>query len=331
MRFLAPEWLSLLIILPLMLLFWLWRGRARLHALRRLGDPELIGQLVRHVHWHNRRLRQMLTWLAMLCLCLAIARPFYGMTQEQVEVQSQQVIFLVDVSLSMDATDTPPSRLERAKLDMLALLPALDAQVAIVLFAAEPYAYMPFTDDRLAVMAFIESINTSAVTQQGTHLPNAIVYALSLFDEQPELLPRLFLFSDGENHEGDVRQAHQLLQERQVRLYSFGYGTTQGSLIPLYDAFGSLLGYKTDAQNRLVETRLNDALLSELAIRSGGRYFPPTTALEWAEDTAQQNTSTVRQRVFSRPNEWFPLFVLAAFLLLVAQSLLPETRARGGS
>lgn len=330
MDFLYPEHLLLLVFLIPISAFLVWRGHLRMKAIRQLGDPELIAQLLTHVHWRNRRLKQLL-WLGTLaCLFFALARPISGVVVDYVDIQHQQVVFLVDVSLSMDATDMMPSRLDVAKLDMLMLAQSVPAEFAIVLFAADAFPYMPFTDDTFITSSFIESISTSSTTQQGSLIVDALRYATTLFSPDPLNRPFIILFSDGENHEGDARFAIDALARQQIAVYAMGYGTPTGSLIPLYDNTGALT-YKTDANNILVETRLDEAFLRQITDATNGIYFNRSSGGDLPSLLPSNAMMPSRQRAFTRPNELFPLFVLAALFLLSSLWLLPESRtsARG--
>jgi hypothetical protein len=101
-------------------------------------------------------------------------------------------------------------------------------------------------------------------------------------------------------------------------------------VIPIYDATGTLVDYKIDAAGKLVESRLNEALLRQLADSTGGIYQPidgsgtEITNIITAIRAAQPGQ--LGDEVVTRPVERFAIFALLALLALSLEILLPEAR-----
>ena len=153
--------LYLLIIIPVFLVFFMWRGMVRASILRRMGDKELIQQLTAQISPFRRRLKALFWLIALAMLILALARPAWGVEQEIIQTEGLQIVFAIDISRSMDANDVSPSRLSRARLDVLDMSAALEGNdIGIVVFAREAFSYMPLTYDYSAAEIFVEGIST---------------------------------------------------------------------------------------------------------------------------------------------------------------------------
>lgn len=323
MTFLEPTQLSLLLLIPPLLVFVVWRSIARAQAVRRLGDSKLIAQLMAQVSYAKRRWKLIL-WLSCLTLlAIAIARPSIGYEREAITISGEEVVFVVDVSLSMDAEDILPSRLERARADIVSIVQAWrQPAVGIMIFADVSRAFVPFTNkDTLARM--VRYLDTRALSQQGTSIADALTNVLDTYSPQGQL--QVILMSDGEDHDGDLTQALALYLERGIPVHTITYGSSEGALIPVYDATGQRIGYKADANNTLVSSKANPERMAQIAIATGGQAF----MAEALNPTAFANIIT-SQAAFeveqTRPVEQFPLVATLAFILLSLEMWLSERR-----
>ncbi|MCU0511885.1 MAG: VWA domain-containing protein [Anaerolineae bacterium] len=328
---LQPLALLLLLLVPLLALFLLARDRARAAALRRIGDAELVAALLSQVSPNRRRVKSLLWLLTLVCLILALARPAWGVELQRVEKSGVAVMVVLDVSRSMDAQDIVPSRLERAIIDLRDLFSGLAGNDAgIILFAGVPVAYMPMTYDMDAAQIFLDAVSTGAINAQGTAIADALTLALDSLETGTDAQPIILLVSDGENHEGSTLEVARRAAAAGVVIHTLGYGTATGAVIPVYDAAGSLVDYKTDSAGNLVETRLDAEVLQRIADITGGLYQP----FEGSGAAVQQVLAAVgavpggalADEFITRTVERSGLLVLLALLALALEMLLPETR-----
>ncbi len=331
MEFLNPTALLLLVLLPIMAAFMMWRERARTRMLRQLGDAELIRQLVARLSPGRRRLKRMLWLVALAALIIALARPVWGVTVELVERQGTAVIVALDVSKSMDAQDIQPSRISRAKLDLYDLFAQLSgSNLGIILFAGEAYVYMPLTFDASAAQLFLDSVSTDAISMQGTAIAAAVERASEAFDTRTGARPVMIVASDGEDHEGDVQLAADAAAQSGIVIHTLGYGTDEGGIIPVYDAEGNLIDYKTDSTNELVQTQLQEGTLRDLAALTGGTYQQAgetgSDIDALVETINSADAGPLGEEIVTRHIERFGLFVLLALAALSLQITLPEDR-----
>jgi Ca-activated chloride channel family protein len=331
MSFVNPFFLILLLLVPLMALFTFVRSRIRAAAVRRIGDAELVQRLLAQIS-PQRRLIKAICWLTALCaLIIALARPLWGVDLQRVEKTGIAIMVVLDVSRSMDALDSVPSRLERAKLDLRDLLPALKGNdVGVVLFAAEPILYLPLTYDLNSAELFISSITTNAITAQGTAIADALTLAQAHFAERTAAQRVMILVSDGENHEGDALGLARELGQAGIIIHTVGYGTPAGAAVPVYDELGTLITYKTDAQDQLVNSALNADLLRGIADVGNGTFAladgvnNPLIPLIGEIDALE--AGLLGDEFQARPIERLSWFILFALIALTIEILLPETR-----
>lgn len=325
--FLTPENFLLLLLVPFFMGLFMVRNLARRHALVQIGDAELVRRLTARVSPGARLLKSTL-WLGMLiALVVALARPVWGMTTETLAPIGAEVVLMLDVSRSMDATDAAPSRLQRAKLDALTLASDLSGSaIGLVLFAGVAQPYMPTTVDTATVSLFVNSVTTAAITDQGTALAGALVSVPALFDSNPETPAAIVLLTDGEDHQGELEVVLQQLVENQIDVFALGYGTEAGSTIPVSDTEG---GLKRDPSGALVLTRLNFAGLEDLAAATNGlavRASSSDAVSRIADQILQAQGGALSLQTVTRPVEQFPIFLALAALLLLACLTLPEAR-----
>lgn len=331
MDFVQPLFLVLLVSVPLMGLFLLLRGRARAAALNRIGDAELVRALLSQVSFSRRRWKALLWLLSLTALILALARPAWGIELQKIEKVGVAVMVVLDVSRSMDAQDILPSRLERAKLDLRDLFTGLAGNDAgMILFAGQAIKYMPLTYDMDAAQIFLNGASTAAISVQGTAIAEALQLALDSFDERISGQPVIILVSDGENHEGNALDVARAAAEQGIAIHTLGYGTPEGAVIPVYDAAGNLVDYKTDAAGNLVETRLDSEILQQIADVTGGIYqsFDGSGAAiqRILSVIGAAQTGPLEDEFIARAVERFGIFAALALLALSLEMLLPEAR-----
>ena len=276
MDWLNPTYLAALSAVPAVVLLVVWAAMSRRMAYRRLGDPELIEKLAASVSGRRRRWKGVLLVIAVTLMAMALAGPRFGTKLREVKREGVDIIFALDVSLSMQARDVAPNRLERAKNELKKLLDDLRGdRVGLVLFAGDAFIQCPLTTDYGAVRLFLDVANPQLIPTPGTDFGAALEMALTAFksqvrnaDEQPTRV--LVYVSDGENHVGAIDQIRQKAVDEGVVIFAAGAGELEGVPIPLGRNRANP-GYKKDREGRVVMTALDEAPLRELA--GDGAYF----------------------------------------------------------
>jgi len=336
MRFAVPDLLWLLLAVPILALFGWWAHSARDRAVRRFaGNSEYVSRFTGQVSRNRRAIKVLLLQLALVGVVLALARPQWGSRLEPITRHGADIVMVLDSSLSMATEDLAPSRLEQAKHAIGSLLDLLAGdRVALVTFAGQAHANCPLTVDHGAVRLFLESVDVNSVSAPGTALGNALSTALRLLRSgQRGVEDRgkaIVLFSDGEDHEGELGPVLDELARNNVLVYAVGCGSTRGAPIPLKDSSGKLTGYKKNREGQVVTSRLSEESLEKIALESGGRYYRATTSEVEVDEIARAlsalSRGEIRSEVRTRYEERFQFPLAVAWLALVCETLLGDRR-----
>lgn len=336
MRFLWPQLLWLLLALPVLALAGSWSAARRRGALIRFaGGAAHAERFLAGVSANRRAVKTLLLYVALIGLIVAAARPQWGTRLEEVTRQGIDVAFVIDTSLSMAAEDVPPSRLELARNQARTLLGRVAGdRVALITFAGRPTMSTPLTLDHGAVRLFLDALRPETVQVPGTALAEALTLAADALARTATDAARggaVVLFSDGEDHEGELDGAIELLRERGVAVFALGTGTARGAPIPVDDASG----YKRDRDGRVVTTRLDEDLLERLALETGGRYYRATAAeveiVLVADALAGLDASEFGAVLRARYEERFQVPLAIALLALLVETLLGDRRRAPGA
>jgi Ca-activated chloride channel family protein len=329
-----PWLLPLALVLPVLLVVLLRRSRRhREQRLARLGALDVVRRLVpasvlAGSGWRAARLA-----LAAALAGLAIAGPRGGLEKTTVTSSGVDLVLAVDASLSMLATDEKPSRLERVKQEirrLRALSPG--DRVGLLAFAGKSYVLTPITVDGGALDLFLDNLDPSVVGQAGTSLAATITQGTSLLSLTKSGADRaLVVFSDGEGFEPreELAAAAQQAAAQHVSVVTVGFGTAEGSTIPLVE--GGKTYEKRDAEGQVVVTRYNPTLLQAAAEAAGGTFIPA----EATDKAARIKGALSRLRTKTRSTltgddltpryQWF---LLPAVLLLWLDTVLGGRRGR---
>ena len=338
MRFAHPEILWFLLALPaLALAGWIATARKR-RALRRFaGGADTLQRFTQDISTHRRVAKVLLLQLALLTSLLAAARPQWGKLVDEVQQAGVDVVVLMDTSLSMAAEDLAPSRLELARDEIDTLLEALAGdRVALITFAGLPSLACPLTVDHGAVRLFLDAVEPEVVQVPGTALAEAIELGIEAFGEfdivGADRSRAMVLFTDGEDHEGGIDEVLPKLEKAGVIVHAIGVGTTRGAPIPVAGEAEGAGRFKKDAEGRLVTTRLDEAVLQQLAFETGGHYYAATAGAREVDELIQtisgMAASEFGATLRTRYKERYQIPLSIALCALIAEALLGDPRRR---
>jgi Ca-activated chloride channel homolog len=267
-EFQYPQALWLLTALPFLALLFFgylwWRRR----AVKRLGNPQLVKNLVRSYARGKVVFKFLLFLIAFALGCVAVANPRQpNKVQEDVRA-GIDVILAMDVSNSMLATDVAPNRLQRAKALLSKLVDQLpDDRIGLVLFAGHAYVQMPLTTDHSAAKLFITTASPDVVAAQGTAIGEALQKSALAFGES-ERFKTVVLLSDGETHDEAALEQAKTLASNGIMINTIGIGSPEGASI--FDTTTN--SPRRDATGNVIISRLNEQLLQQLATTTNGIY-----------------------------------------------------------
>ena len=322
------KYLLLLLLIPLLFVAYAVQLRIRRRRIAKLGNPELVKQLMPNASTGKGWLKVSLLALAWFFFVIGLARPQLGARLREHESQGVEVMIALDVSNSMLAEDYSPNRLERSKLAISRLVDKLQGdRIGLVVFAGESFVQLPITADYVSAKLFLKSINTESVPIQGTDLASAMMASARSFSTQSERSRAIILITDGEDHEGDALEAARTIAEQGIRIYCIGVGSPQGKPIPLKGG-----GLMKDKNGDIVVSRLDEDILQEIAGIGGGKYVRAGNT-EFGLNPIIEDIRTIDKEqfnsvVFEDFDEQYMYFFGIALFFLILELLVPDTKAR---
>ncbi len=330
-RFEHPYLLYLLALIPLVWLIFLLQRRAKQKRLRSIIDPNLKSALVPMASKAKAWVKLVIYSLALIALVLALANPQFGSKTEEVKRKGIDLMIALDVSNSMQAEDLYPNRLERAKRSIEELLSYLKSdRIGIVVFAGEAFVQLPITSDHSAAKLFLNSIESNLIATQGTDIGNAVELCLNSFDMEAPSSKAIILISDGEDHEESANAAIQKAAEADVVVHAIGMGSPDGAPIPIYQG-GKRIGFRKNKEGNTIVTKLDDAMLSELANMSDGIFVRATNGESGMayifEEVERMEKVEIGAKVYTDYEDRFQWLLFPALFLLLIELIIPNVRS----
>ncbi len=329
----AIEWLNLLWALPVLTLVLVQAQRWRRRDLERMASSSVLGRLAPADLGERRAWQAVLILAGVALLVVALAQPQIGFQWRDIERRGIDVALVVDVSRSMDAQDVSPSRMERARREIMDLCEQTwGDRMGLVVFAAGAYPRVPLTLDHDALLTILRDVDTSTLKAQGTSLPAAMREALRLLQDQESSNKAIVLISDGEIPNVDpALAAAKVAADSEVSVYVMGVGTPEGAPIPLADG-----GFKKDQSGAVVVSKLDESTLRRIAATAGGAYVRSVASeddvkalvAEIHGDSQGELLGVHREKV---PNEHFQWPLGAGLVLVVLGLVLGLPRRASGA
>jgi Ca-activated chloride channel family protein len=325
--------------LPLVAFVLMVRHRRRQRALQRFAEKNLLKRLAPEDHKGKRLLKALLLLLAFGGLIVALAGPRWGSHFQEVSRKGVDIMILVDVSRSMMVEDVEPNRLERAKREIIDFLKVIEGdRVGLTAFAGAAFVQCPLTLDYAALEMFLNVLKPGIIPVAGTDLGTAIETGISVFDAKAETDKVMVLITDGEDNENRGLDAARKAAGQNIKIFVFGIGDPSGGPIPAGKDQG---GFKKDKTGSLVLSKLDEKILQNIAMETGGGYVRSMAGdldldiLYFDGIKKRTAARTLKSGKIKVYEEHFHLFVLAAFFFLLLEGLLDGKRlphtGRGGS
>ena len=326
-RFEEPTYLYLLLLLPFLAAFYLYSNYRRRKAIRKFGDPVLMAQLMPDVSKYRPDVKFWLVFAAIGLFAVLLARPQFGSKLETVKRQGVEVMIALDISNSMLAQDVQPSRLEKAKRLVAQLVDKMENdKVGMIVFAGDDFTQLPITSDYISAKMFLESINPSLISKQGTAIGAAINLATRSFTPQEGVGRAVIVITDGENHEGGAVEAAKAAAEKGIQVSVLGVGMPDGAPIPVEGTND----FRRDRDGNVVVTRLNEQMCQEIAQAGDGIYVRVDNSNAAQKVIAQEINkmakADVETQVYTEFNEQFQAVAWIILLLLLAEMLILERK-----
>ncbi len=319
----------LLIILGIILVFS--KKRNSISNLLHIQHTHLKDHLFQYVDFKKTNWKNRFRVIGLLFLIISASGIQIGTQVKPVERKGVDLIFAVDVSVSMNAEDVKPNRLEKAKFEISQIIRQLKGdRVGIIVFAGASHLYLPLTSDYEAANLFLDQIDTEMIPTQGTVISSALNSGLSAFSDESEKFKVLILITDGEDHEGEAIGIAEKAAQTGIIIHTVGVGSVSGSLIPVFDKKTGNTSYKRDRQGKLITSTLNEGILQELARAGDGVYVRfDNRAAHYKTITQainQMEKKTISTHEFSEYEDQFQLFGVMALSMFLAAFFIPTKR-----
>ncbi len=326
MRFNAPPFLFLLLLLPWLALRWHKVGESGGYALA-------AGMGTLPLTWRSR-LAPRLPWLRLLFLVLAIlalARPQTVIREVKVHSEGCDLVVALDLSSSMLAEDLqgPQPRRNRLAMAKVVLADFLRGRpgdrIGLVAFAARAYPAAPLTLDHAWLQEAVAHLQSGAI-EDGTALGDAILAALNRLHDRPAKSQAVILITDGRNNTGSLgpQAAAAAAKALGVRVHTIGIGSRGAAVIPMDNPLGGTV-------YRRVAADLDESVLVEIAATTGGRYFRADDQGMMAQvfkEIDRLETHRIEEKAYFTYRELYPGFLLAGLALLLTEGVLRSTLLR---
>ena len=328
LRFENPEWLLLLLLLPILVYLYIVQGRQRqgsvqfsdLASLRRMGNT--MWARLRHVLFAFKL-------LGLVLLVVALARPQAGREKREMSAEGIDIMLTLDVSSSMELNDLDNgerSRLAVAKEVVSDFVGGrYSDRIGMVVFAGESFTQCPLTLDYDVLTSFLQGVQIADESWDGTAIGMALINATNRLRESEGRSQVVILLTDGVNNAGEIEPltAAEVAEAVGVRVYTIGVGSDGSIRRPVQGIFGTR--YQT------VQVEIDEETLRAVAQRTGGKYYRATSEEKLEaiyREIGELETTQITSEVHVEYSERYPHFLWPGLLLLLIEVLLSNTRFR---
>ena len=316
--FANPNYLWLLLVLPAVIIWHLFTWRKahpelKMSSLSSFSKQKSFLSLIYPILFVFRI-------FAMTLIILAIARP------QTVDISTRtktnngiDIVMAIDVSSSMLAQDLKPDRLSALKRVAAAFVDDRTSdRIGLVVYAGESYTKTPITSDKSIIKGALKEISYQGLIEDGTAIGMGLATSVNRLKDSRAKSKVIILLTDGVNNSGfiDPKIATELAVEFDIKTYTIGLGSNGTALAPV----GILPN--GEFQYALTKVEIDEALLKEIALSTGGIYFRATNNKKLEEIYAEINKlekSEVEEFKYYNYDEKYRLLIILALILIALE------------
>ncbi|MBQ4892226.1 VWA domain-containing protein [Shewanella sp. MMG014] len=323
LHFIRPEWLLLLI--PLLVLgLLLWRSQKQNLAWQQYIAPHLAKTLITE----GTQVKKQPKWGLIICWIIAVVAlsgPAVNKQSLPVYSNEQGRVLIMDMSLSMYATDQKPNRLSQAKYRATDFIGSLtEGETGLIAFAGDAFTISPLTRDNATLLNLLPTLSPDIMPVRGSDLSSALALAQQLLAQGGHISGDIIVMTDGVNPR-QYADAANALEGSRYRVSVMAFGTAQGAAIQLPD--GQLL---RNNSGDVVIDKTDFSLLEKLAKPTGGIMIPATadgrslTQLQdWLANDGDAKATELEGEAWQDLGPYIALLLLIPVLLSFRFTLLP--------
>ena len=269
MHFLNYKILFLIWIIPILFLIAFWGINKKKKVINSFLSYQNQTVLLKGFSLNRLFLKYTIKLTIILLIIVSLSGPLVGYSWREVNRKGVDIIIALDCSKSMLARDIKPSRLQRAKREIVDLINMLEGdRVGLVIFAGVSFLQCPLTLDYEAFYIFLDSISPDNIPLGGTNLYEALKTSKGAFKTKDITEKAIILITDGEMTEGEnIDEVAKKLMEDNIKVFTIGVGNKEG--VPILDKNG---GFKKDSDGNVVLTKIDEEVLQRISAITGGVY-----------------------------------------------------------
>lgn len=319
MKFANIHFLFFIWALPVLFVVCVWGERRRRKIMSAYSTGRARESISPDADRNRRRIKTAFLLLALFLIIIAMSGPQHGYKWQEMERKGIDIIIALDCSRSMLADDIRPSRLDRAKREILDLIRMLEGdRIGLVAFAGEAFLQCPLTMDYEAFHIFLGSLTPDFMPVGGTDLDAAIRTSMSGFDSEDNSEKAVIIITDGESTTGDPETAAKEAAKAGVKIFCIGVGRQDGIPVPGKD------GFKKDSSGNIVLTKIDENTLRLISKETKGAYVRSVAGDmdldliykgEIRGKMKRATLSSTRKKVWEDRYQWF---LGGAFIMLLA-------------
>ncbi|GIV45641.1 MAG: aerotolerance protein BatA [Ignavibacterium sp.] len=322
--FAYPWVLYFLLLIPLIGIWYFFRGKKNrstiIYSSFKLFPAQISSLRTKLIH-----LPIILRLIALALLIIALARPQNFSSGTNINTEGIDIAMVLDISGSMLAEDFKPNRLEAAKQVVDEFIQGrVSDRIGLVIFSRDAFTQCPLTIDYSVLRNLLKDIR-SGMLEDGTAIGNAIANGVNRLKDSDAKSKVIILLTDGVNNAGEVDplSAAEIARTFGIRIYTIGVGTRGEAPYPVQTPFG--------IRYQMMPVEIDEALLKQIAERTGGQYFRATNnrALkEIYERIDKMEKSKIEVTSYRSAQELYFNWLAAAFIFLLVEAGLSRTFLR---
>jgi Ca-activated chloride channel family protein len=326
-RFHNPEWLLLLLIVPILIYRYVYRERQKQGSIR-FSDIGTFKQIQPSFILKLRHSLIVLRCLALVLLVLALARPLSGRESREILTQGIDIVLAIDFSTSMELKDLDQQRKTRLEVSKEVVAQFVQGRtndrLGLVVFAGESYTQCPLTLDYGIFLNFLDTVQLADEAWDGTAIGTGIATAVNRLRKSDARSRVVILLTDGKNNRGEIDPitAAKAAKAMGIRIYTIGAGSKGPIKV---DGF---FGPRYVRDPRL---EVDEETLKKIADITRGRYYRATSEKKLEEiyrEIGEMEQTQIKTRAFVDYTELFPRFLWPGLVLLGVEVVFANTRFR---
>ena len=327
-RFENPEWLLLLLLLPLLLYCYIRTYRGRQGSVQ-VSETGTLRRVKSSLWTKLRHSLIVLKILGLACLVMAMARPQAGREIRELSAEGIDIMLTLDVSSSMEIDDLDQgnkSRLSIAKEVVADFIGGrYSDRIGMVVFAGESFTQCPLTLDYDVLLEFLQGVEIADESWDGTAVGMALINACNRLRDSTAKSQVVILLTDGVNNAGEIEPltAADIAAAVGIRVYTIGVGSDGTIRRPVRGIFGT--------RYQAVQVEIDEETLREVADRTGGKYYRATSEEKLEaiyNEIGELEATEIKSEVHVDYAERFSYFLWSGLILLLGEMLLANTRFR---